>query len=379
MSSQDGPDAAAIVQLYSSNFVDNAIEVAAAALLVYEYLVTLNQEIQLFWARRARAASLLFFTIRYWTLLNYVVFWSLDVAAAHFSDEGCVLAMLKIQFASVSLQYIPWAVLSALRVFALSGKRWPLSVLVFVVASVPAITNLVAFNFSLTGVKVFTLGCIEQLDVTPLQHKILSVVTRASLSAADFIVVVVTIFATWNRGLPRMCTTDTWRLSLGDVLLYNGITYFLVLLALNILVIVLGRASSDATVQQASYLTNISAPVSAILICRFLLDLQAANRASAEFGSQMLSLPPNLQGVEEEEESESDTLRFDVGVFGAETRHDSLFTGCWDGGGDTDTDTVRGGEGDEEGRAGGAMVLRPVTSSGDRSRSRTRTGVGGLA
>lgn len=131
MSSQDGPDAAAIVQLYSSkyvsrylfchvpsvlsftcasaSFVDNAIEVAAAgndlpsiwrcranielipsglaALLVYEYLVTLNQEIQLFWARRARAASLLFFTIRYWTLLNYVVFWSLDVAAAHFSDE----------------------------------------------------------------------------------------------------------------------------------------------------------------------------------------------------------------------------------------------------------------------------------------------------
>lgn len=84
-------------------------------------------------------------------------------------------------------------VLSALRVFALSGKRWLLSVLVFVVASVPAITNLVsrvpcsgtpgsftdvgergcqvAFNFSLTGVKVFTLGCIEQLDVTPLQHK----------------------------------------------------------------------------------------------------------------------------------------------------------------------------------------------------------------
>lgn len=29
----------------------------------------------------------------------------------------------------------------------------------------------VAFKFGLTGAKVFTLGCIEQLDVTPLQHK----------------------------------------------------------------------------------------------------------------------------------------------------------------------------------------------------------------
>lgn len=60
---------------------------ALAALLVYEYLVTLDQEIRLFWGRRARAASVLFFTIRYWTLLNYVVLWSLDVAAASFSDE----------------------------------------------------------------------------------------------------------------------------------------------------------------------------------------------------------------------------------------------------------------------------------------------------
>lgn len=29
----------------------------------------------------------------------------------------------------------------------------------------------VAFKFGLTGAKVFTLGCIQQLDVTPLQHK----------------------------------------------------------------------------------------------------------------------------------------------------------------------------------------------------------------
>lgn len=57
--------------------------------------MTLNQEIQLFWTRRARAASLLFFTIRYWTLLNYVVFWSLNVAAANFSDE--VRARMRIR------------------------------------------------------------------------------------------------------------------------------------------------------------------------------------------------------------------------------------------------------------------------------------------
>lgn len=114
--------------------------------------------------------------------------------------------------------------------------------------------------------------------------------------------------------------------------------------------------------------------MSAILICRFLLDLQAANRASAEFGSQMLSLPAGLRG--DGDDSESDTLQFDVAVFGAETRHDSLFTGYWDGSdSDADTDTAHGRDRDEEGSAGGAMVLHPIPSLGDRSRLHTGTGM----
>ncbi len=303
------------------------------ALLLYEYLVTVDQEVRLFWTRPARAASLLFFVIRYWTLLNYVVFWAMSVAAAGFSDKvrvyahhheaevlyhyvvhqmltrlrrgasihfykssnrpGCAYHLLaaarsaqkynsplsrcstyhgqvrideRIGFTTREAPSECALVLSALRVFALSGMNRPLSAFVFLLASVPAVTNMVsrvldspapevpltsagahsqvAFKFGLTGAKVLTLGCIEQLDVTPLQHEMcvvpsrlralgrglgtdiphnrLSVVTRASLTAADVIVVVVTIFATWSRGLPRVCTGACGRASLGDVLLYNG-------------------------------------------------------------------------------------------------------------------------------------------------------------
>ncbi|OJT09220.1 hypothetical protein TRAPUB_14295 [Trametes pubescens] len=411
MSSQDGPDAAEIIALYGAKYKSRRqviylpappantelttppVAASFTALLLYEYLVTVDQEVRLFWTRPARAASLLFFVIRYWTLLNYVVFWAMSVAAAGFSDKAwmrispsgsCALGS-KIQFAFVSLQYIPWAVLSALRVFALSGMNRPLSAFVFLLASVPAVTNMVAFKFGLTGAKVLTLGCIEQLDVTPLQHEILSVVTRASLTAADVIVVVVTIFATWSRGLPRVCTGACGRASLGDVLLYNDAVLdayadsasdllHSILLALNILVIVLSRASSDAIVQQASYLTNISAPLSAILICRFLLDLQAANRAAAEFGSHMLSLPSGLRG---DGDASEDTLRFDVAVFGAETRHDSLFTGYWDGA-SMAAFTEESDDTDTAGDAGHAMVLRPVTSAEDRSGSESHSGMGGL-
>ncbi|KAI0631633.1 hypothetical protein C8Q77DRAFT_1127983 [Trametes polyzona] len=311
MSSQGGLDAAEIVELYSNTFVDNYLVVAVAALLVYETLITLDQEVRLFWKAKLKTASALFFLIRYWTLLWYVVLGTFSLS--HLSDKVCAIS-LKIQFADTAIQYIPWAALSALRVLALSGMHWMLSTLVFLLSIGPAAVNLAAFGFGLTGINVLTAGCLQTIDMEPVQHTIFSVVARITLIAADFIVVVVTIVATWQRGLSGLPN----RRSLSDVLLYNGVLYFLVLLFLNVIVIVLSRVSDDAVAQQGSYLTQLSAPVTAILICRFLLDLQAANTASAEFGTHMLESVSEAGG----------SMRFaevTVRAFGADTRHDLLF------------------------------------------------------
>ncbi|KAH9848271.1 hypothetical protein C2E23DRAFT_465389 [Lenzites betulinus] len=339
MSSPDGPDVDEIVQQYNSKVVEGYIVVAVAVLLLYEYAITLDQEVRLFWKPQARGASVLFFFIRYWTLVDYVVL-GLPSVFAHLSNSVCAL-FVKTQFAFTSLQYIPWGVLSALRVFALSGKNWVLSALVLLLSLGPAAVNLSLFGYGITGANDFPVGCNEEIFITQKQDIMLA---RATLIVADLILVVVTVVATWQRDVPFAIRRSN-RLSLSNVLLYNGLMYFVVLLALNILVVVLGRVSNESAAKQASYITNISAPVTAIFICRFLLDLQAANVASAELGTQTLG-----------------SMQLDFSVFGASTRIDSLF-GDGDvywaepGGGPSSADaTIGGHEGEQEPWAGGTLL-----------------------
>ncbi|KAI0819784.1 hypothetical protein BC628DRAFT_1423519 [Trametes gibbosa] len=295
MSSQDDLDADEIAQLYSSAIVENYIVLAVGVLLLYEYVITLDQEIRLFWKRRARGASALFFFIRYWTLINYDVLGLTTVFVKHSDSrwDGTAIA----QFAFSALQYIPWGVLSALRVFALSGKHWLLSLVVLLLSLGPAAVNLAAFGYGLTGENIFPIGCNEEIFVTQQQNTI-------------------------------------------------------VMLVLNILAVVLGRVPDDSTAKQASYITNISAPVTSIFICRFLLDLQAANLASAEFGTQTLG-----------------SMQFDIGAFGASTKNESLY-GEGEGGSSSSADgaevtRVNPSRGPDEELEGGAIPLRRMDSKGE--------------
>lgn len=44
-----------------------------AAMLAYEYVITLDQEVNLFWRRKKNGATVLFLLARYLALLSYVV------------------------------------------------------------------------------------------------------------------------------------------------------------------------------------------------------------------------------------------------------------------------------------------------------------------
>ncbi|KAI0722617.1 hypothetical protein C8Q76DRAFT_367041 [Earliella scabrosa] len=115
-------------------------------------------------------------------------------------------------------QYIPWAVFSAMRAFALSSRTWPLA--------------LGSFLFSL--------------------------VSRATLIIADLLVLAIT----WNA---------TFEASQHDVR-------------------ALGQPSSGD--QAASSMAYILGPLTAILVSRFLIDLQEANNALMHQSS--LSSMPSL-------------------------------------------------------------------------------------
>ncbi|KAI0759536.1 hypothetical protein BD413DRAFT_617711 [Trametes elegans] len=280
MSSQGGSNAAAqIIETYSSVIKNNYFSFALAGpLVLHEHSITFDQELRLFWRRKSTGASVLFFVTRYWLLLNYSIF---------------------TLFAFAVSQYIAWAAFSALRVLALSGMNWPLAGIVFLLSVGPSAVNFAQFALGIRGENVLTLGC-QGITAPPPTHadSIMSVLSSClsnrtdlltspqttTLILADIMVIGVTVAKTWRGSSLRIDKGGVS--SLGDVLLYNGIKYFAVLLCLNISQVILTHLSIDVVSQQGSYIVIISDPLTAIFICRFLLDLQSANQTSLQLGTQ---------------------------------------------------------------------------------------------
>ncbi|KAI0640733.1 hypothetical protein C8Q79DRAFT_437314 [Trametes meyenii] len=135
-----------------------------------------------------------------------------------------------------------------------------------------------------------------------------SIVSRVTLILSDILVVVVTLVATWRKGgRARIARGTSPSSPLGDIMLYNGLKYFVMLLILNILVMVLSRISTSF--QAAEYILALLEPLTAVTISRFLLDLQAANQSSKELGSGTHTSIPEAE--------QSDTLQFAPRVLGS--------------------------------------------------------------
>ncbi|EIW59936.1 uncharacterized protein TRAVEDRAFT_122446, partial [Trametes versicolor FP-101664 SS1] len=119
------------------------------ALTAYEYLITLDQEVNLFWRRRITGATLLFLATRYLALLAGPILGAATFALLpdhhHYlcvSRLSCVV-LGYVQFVPSVMQSLVWAGFSGLRILALSGMNWALASAVFVLAVCPFGVNMV--------------------------------------------------------------------------------------------------------------------------------------------------------------------------------------------------------------------------------------------
>ncbi|KAI0676173.1 hypothetical protein C8Q78DRAFT_373800 [Trametes maxima] len=190
--------------------------------------------------------------------------------------------------------------------------NWLLAIITFLFAIGPAVVNATQYRFP------------DLYSVSAIQEEMFSISARTTLIVADILVIVVTVYSTWKGGSRRLGISG--RLSLADILLYNGIKYFIVLLGLNIAAVVMAHLTVTSGGQ--SYITPVSEPLTAIFICHFLIDLQSANRGSMalEEGS-----PESVELADQ-----GGTLRFAsrmIGSLGGSARPE------WD---DADADDISG-------------------------------------
>ncbi|KAI0794518.1 hypothetical protein C8Q74DRAFT_1365958 [Fomes fomentarius] len=290
--SDPGPDAAELISTYQSLFVDNACAFAVLAFVIYDYAITLGQEIEMFWKRKFTGATALFLLNRYLLVLDYIF----NIATIERSSEArsyselmsldrCV-ALVKTENVTYNLQYLPWAVFGALRAYALTRQNLPLSLFIGVLTLVPFGLNMSQFGSGLTGTIDPIFGCTEILPVDPnlaknppLIDELLlpdrfTIASRTTQIAADLLLIAIT----WVS-LPRRLQMMNIRSSFATVLYQDGLIYFLLHLVFTMVSIV-------DPLNPVSNVTIFTLPITAVLVSRFLLDLQHANRETLHLDSQ---------------------------------------------------------------------------------------------
>ncbi|KAI0774510.1 hypothetical protein C8Q74DRAFT_840811 [Fomes fomentarius] len=170
------------------------------------------------------------------------------------------------------LQYLPWALFSALRAYALSSEargKWFISTLVLLSSLAPLIINYVQLGYW-------------------------SITVGVCLISSDLLVMCITWKATYKTS--REIKVLGQGTSLSSILFRNGTLYFGILAMLNILHLsstLFSIFNGDRISYQndpTSIIVLFSEPLTAILVSRFLMDLQEASNAATHQHSHISSM-----------------------------------------------------------------------------------------
>ncbi|KAM5541393.1 hypothetical protein V8D89_004947 [Ganoderma adspersum] len=275
---------------------------AIAVLAIYECSLTFAEEVEYFWGAPRTGAVVVYYLNKYILMFMYVtaiVGLASPSASAEATTNGpssCELprssrALLpvcakgsRIGFVVSLLPYPVSAAFSAMRMFALTGKNCILTVIVLVLSIVPVPINLIVYHFGIDAANVPLIGCIP-IDRTPIPlGKQEVIITRTCLIAADILLIVATWTTLYRRAGP---SRERRRATLADVLLHDGTMYFFGLLVLNALMLVFTLENVDIMYgMNSSDVVVFTQSMSAILLHRFLLHLQSANRRTLAVSSE---------------------------------------------------------------------------------------------
>ncbi|RDX43900.1 hypothetical protein OH76DRAFT_1421720 [Lentinus brumalis] len=280
MSDDPSAYAAEVISDFSSAYTSNYAGYASVAVVLYEDAITIGREVELFWGKRLTAASVLYFLNRYITM----IFLLSDMFGSIYPPESLYRCTQWVH-ATVSaklLLYFPWAVnpspaFSALRVFALTGGQRTLSVLVFLLSIVPLVINFVDYHWSVPLIDPF-FGCGEGTSETIFISKLFTGLARGSLILADVIVITVTWHTTYKATkIAREGKLGTSSLSLYSYEMgrYTSCTIILLMNVLHLMFSIGAVFSKYADISDISLLLE---PTESILVSRFLMNLQEANK-----------------------------------------------------------------------------------------------------
>ncbi|KZT67927.1 hypothetical protein DAEQUDRAFT_728429 [Daedalea quercina L-15889] len=256
---------------YLENYINsNHCVAVATVLIIYDYLITLDDEISLLWlAQKKRASTLLFAGSRFTLLVLALAYIACCWQTANKTVESC----MAVAIATACVEALAFGIIasaSALRVGAISGGKWSLAAVAFVLGLVPAAMNiLISLKTTYTIVAYGDLSiCVGSCNGTiDKVHKIVEIITRTTSIASDMVVIAATWYYCYNPALLRLRVRSE-SLSLVGYTLQDGTIYFIAILTLNIINLFTWFFARWTSINM------IVLPVSAILVSRSIINLR---------------------------------------------------------------------------------------------------------
>ncbi|KAH9899782.1 hypothetical protein C8Q73DRAFT_663375 [Cubamyces lactineus] len=279
-----------IVALYSRLFIEACCDMAAFALICYEYFITLDREVALIWGRKFTGATVLFILNRYLALFKYPIY-------------------------IADLVPIP-------------DESWKIALLVALPASVPLATNIYLYSQTYAANYAQPIGCVWLNTVPVHVYSSLLIFTRSSVITADVLVLLITWWKT--NDIRRLAAQTDVKVSLTSLIVRDGTMYFLVLLYMNTIHIVLSLTGACICIQRFTFTITFEEPLTTILVSRFLLNLREVNeiRASGESTDYDMSRPSFVRPLSDiaPDEQRSHVASF-IAPLGAPLTHTSFLAG----------------------------------------------------
>ncbi|KAH9846947.1 hypothetical protein C2E23DRAFT_890400 [Lenzites betulinus] len=162
------------------------------------------------------------------------------------------------------LSYAIWLSFSVLRVYALSGRDWRAALSVTVPGLVVLGANIYLYAKTISENFPYPIGCLWTPVMSPDLYN-----ARSCVIVTDVLVLVITWWRTY--GTRKAAAEANIKVSLSTLILRDGTTYFLVLLAMNTLHIALTVSV------RFTWIIALEEPLTTVLVSRFLLNLRAVD------------------------------------------------------------------------------------------------------
>jgi hypothetical protein len=214
--------------------VDNGIIFGLSALVFYEYIITLQDEIDMIWRKRWNAATILFMVNRYLMLLYNAVGLVIPTTL-----RSCTAVQILLDILTVLL-FVVFAVFATLRIYAIWNRNIPISLLILALYLVPVVSNTYAFATDTIGFFVDPDAgpqCFETSKLSNGVNSRLALSTRLCLMVADAIV----LLLTWRKtfGMRTRASKLSVNTPLLTLIIKDGTIYFIALLLMNIAQIIM--------------------------------------------------------------------------------------------------------------------------------------------